>query len=259
MAQIDFVAHLHDDTDRYAFVLGRGPLDAPVSGCPGWDLTALTLHLGKIHRWARLSARTAARPERGAVPGPPDHCDDPGELATWLLDGSAALSETLVGLDPEAPTWHPFPVPLVAGLWPRRMAQETLVHRWDAESAIGPASPIDPVLAADGIDEYFTVMLPRLVVGTQLELPDGHVHVECTDVDSAWSVAARDGELFVTSGVTAAESDQIEHRSRAVDHAILRGSAEQLLLALWGRDGGGPLRVDGDAATAQALLALGGV
>ena len=34
------------------------------------------------------------------------------------------------------------------------MAQETTIHRWDAQTAVGDAENIDVELAADGIDEY---------------------------------------------------------------------------------------------------------
>ena len=35
----------------------------------------------------------------------------------------------------------------------RRMAHETAIHRADAESTAGPITPLDPGLAADGVDE----------------------------------------------------------------------------------------------------------
>lgn len=46
-----------------------------------------------------------------------------------------------------------------ARFWARRMLFETLVHRVDAERAVGGESGIAPALAADGVDE-FLVNLP---------------------------------------------------------------------------------------------------
>ena len=36
----------------------------------------------------------------------------------------------------------------------RRMAQETAIHRWDAESAAGTVTPVESTLASDGIRTF---------------------------------------------------------------------------------------------------------
>ncbi|MGI5328418.1 hypothetical protein [Actinomadura nitritigenes] len=38
---------------------------------------------------------------------------------------------------------------------------EALVHRWDAENALGNRRPLDPVLAGEGVAEVFDTMAPR--------------------------------------------------------------------------------------------------
>jgi len=254
---LDHLDRIVTDTDLFAAAVLRGPLDSPVAACPEWDVQALALHLGHIHRWSRLAAATAARPERGAVPGPPARPGDPQELAAWLREGAAELVATLAGIDPEAPTWHPFPVPLVAGLWPRRQAQETMLHRWDAERAVGEPTPFDPAIAADGIDEYFTVMVPRLLMRDDVRLPDGHVHLECRDLAAGWGVGTEDGEVFVTSGV--AGSSELSAADDA-GRARIDGDAAALLLALWGRTSAtATVSVRGAVALAEAWFDLGGV
>jgi uncharacterized protein (TIGR03083 family) len=253
---LDHLAAITTDAGLFAAAIRRGPLDAPVLACPGWDLRELTLHQGHVHRWSRLAAATGARPGRGAVPGPPERDDDPAELAAWLLDGAAELVATLAQVDPEAPTWHPFPVPLVAGLWPRRQAQETMLHRWDAERAVGATSPLAPAAAADGIDEYFTVMVPRLLMRDGPALPDGHLHLECRDVPAGWGVRAIDGEVFVTSGCA---GDAELPADDAAGRARVDGDAAAILLALWGRGPTAALAVRGDAAVAEQWFGLGGV
>ena len=48
------------------------------------------------------------------------------------------------------------------------MANETLVHRWDAEAGAGIDGPaMDPVIAADAVDEYldFAVSATRAILG----------------------------------------------------------------------------------------------
>ena len=240
-----YLDHVRRDARRVAEVVRTGPLDAGVPACPGWSLRDLVTHLGDVHRWAAMAARTAQRPVEAELDRPPAGGSD--ELAAWIVEGADRLAATLEGLEPSAPTWHPFPVAKVAGLWPRRQAHETAVHRWDAESAVGDVTPIDATLASDGIDEYFELGLPRLVVREGVRLPDGSLHVHCTDVDGEWLVTSADGGLHV-------------RREHAKGDAALRGPAEVLLLALWGRDAPGrdALEVVGDPAVADVVRYLVG-
>jgi uncharacterized protein (TIGR03083 family) len=120
-----------------------------------------------------------------------------------------------------------------ASFWQRRRAQETSVHRYDAETAAGTPTPLDATLAVDGIDEYLTVFLPRLADNFG-DVGDATVHVHCTDVEGEWLIARRDGELTVTA----------EH---AKGDVAVRGSASDLLLFLWGRVPADALEVFGDA------------
>lgn len=229
---IDHVAHVRADGARFADVVRGAPLDAAVPACAGWALRDLAHHLGEIHRWARVAAATGERPNDGALEPPPP--DD--ELADWIDAGVTALADTLDALDPTAATWHPFPTPRVAAVWPRRQAHETVVHRWDAESVTDEHTPIDPELAADGIAEYFELIVPRLVARDDVAPPDEPLVIELTDLGVVVEGAA--------AGVRVVETPE------SVDVAA---SAETMLLALWGR-------VDGPEPSplARAWLTLGG-
>ena len=239
---LDHIAHLRTDGARFAGAVDTGPLEAPVAACGDWDLRQLTHHVGHIHRWARIAATTARRPDRDEIDDPPAD----SELADWIRSGVSDLADALEAIDPDAPTWHPFPVDKVGRVWPRRQCHELSIHRWDAQNAIGSADPIDAELASDGIDEYFEVMLPRLVTRESLELPSDSIHVHCTDVDGEWLVRAIDGEVSMT-------------REHAKGDAALRGPAQHLLLMLWGRPvPDGAVDAIGDTAAADAWLALGG-
>ncbi len=141
-----YLDHVLADTARFAAAVRHGSLDAPVAACPGWDLRGLTAHQGMVHRWARHCAANAAPPESFDAFAPEADLDNEA-LATWLEQGAADLVATLRTIDLEGPTWHPFPVPRIGHVWPRRQAQETLVHRWDAERAIGLSPTIDAPFA----------------------------------------------------------------------------------------------------------------
>jgi uncharacterized protein (TIGR03083 family) len=245
MAGPDHLAHLRSDTTAFAATIEAGTLGLGVPGCPGWDLRELAGHLGWVHRWAATAVRTAAAPDPGAIEAPPDGA---AELAAWVSAGGHALADELEGVDPDAPTWHPFPAPMVAAVWRRRQAQETSVHRWDAESASGRPGPVDPAHAADGVGEYFEVMLPRRFV-RDAGVPPARAEwllVETTDTPGSWWVRAESGEVRT-------------HRTAPGDpSATLRGRAEDLLLALYARRGPETLASEGDPTLVAAWLALGG-
>ena len=218
-----YLEHLTADIERFAAAVRRGPLDAPVSGCPAWDLRQLTAHMGAVHRWARHCAANAAPPEsRDHYQPDPDL--DADALADWLVRGGATLVEVLRTIDLEGPTWHPFPVAKLGRVWPRRQAHETSIHRWDAEHATGPTTPIEAALASDGIDEYLDLVMRRLVQRESVTLPAGSLHIHCTDAHGEWLVSL-DGAFEL-------------ERAHAKGAAALRGPAEALLLRLWNRDSG---------------------
>jgi uncharacterized protein (TIGR03083 family) len=127
----------------------------------------------------------------------------------------------------------------------RRMAQETAVHRWDAEDAIGGQYVIPADLAADGIDEFLQFHTMWKAEGAAPL--GGTVHLHTTDVDGEWLVG---DPLPDTDGDSLSFS--YEH---AKGDAALRGTAETLLLALWRRRTIDDLEVFGDRAVAERLLA----
>ena len=239
--------HLHRislDVATMAEVLDAGPADAPVAGCPGWSVSDLCDHLGEVHRWVIGAITTGGPPTRDPATDPAP--EDPQGRAEWLRGGARRMVELLGSTPPDAPTWHPFPVePKLAGLWPRRQAHEALLHRWDAEQAVDRPASIEARWAADGIDEYFTVMLPRLVVRERLTVPASALTVRVTDVGSVWHVDGGSGSVRLV------DDDPLT--------VTISGSAESVLLRLWGRPiADGALRITGDASVAAQWLALGG-
>jgi uncharacterized protein (TIGR03083 family) len=240
---LDHLALLRDDLDRFATAVEYGPADAPIAGCPGWDLHRLGLHLAGVHRWVLAALELGAAPRPDQLP--PDPEGDLAAVGAYVREGSARLLEALHDVDPDAPTWHPFPVePKLAGLWRRRQAQEASVHRWDAERAIGGTPTIEAAFAADGADEYWHVMLPRMLIREGRATPSTRIATVALDTGQRWCV---DG----ASGMPVAIGDADEA------DVVLESTAETLLLRLWGRPCGEVL-IRGDADAAAAWLALGG-
>jgi uncharacterized protein (TIGR03083 family) len=234
------------DVERFAAVIESVGLDAAVPSTPGWDIARLTEHLGQVHRWAGFCAVRGRSPTEDEAAALESFRRD--GAADWMRSGAADLAATLRALDPGASTWHPFPVSKVAAVWPRRMAHETAVHRWDAEGAVGATSPIDPRLASDGIDEYFELAVPRLGVRDGIDIPHQSLHVHCTDVDGEWLVWSDDDGYHMI-------------RAHEKGDAVMRGPAEVILLLLWGRRSDRLDELDrfGDEAALDAWLALAGM
>jgi uncharacterized protein (TIGR03083 family) len=216
-----------------------GGLDAPVPWVPEWRARDLIGHLGTVHRWTTsiVRAGTTEPPPPGARQTPP--ADE--NLLEWYETGLVELVATLRTVPPDAPAWHMSPAAeRVAASWARRQAHELAVHRLDLEVAAGvQLSPVEPLLAEDGVDELLTVIVPRWAHTEPLATADATVGVRCSDTGRSWSVSVVRGEVTVLPGRTGTEDASAE------------GTATHLLLHLWGRPVG--VTVDGDPA-AEALL-----
>jgi uncharacterized protein (TIGR03083 family) len=240
-----YLTSIRSDSERMTSAAIDGDLSAPVAACPGWDLRQLVAHTGAVHRWATKAITGGRAPERVEYAFPsPDASGD--ELGTWLVDGAAALAASLAGSDPEAPTWHPFGLEQRVWVWARRQAQETMIHRWDAEVAAFGTSALEPASAAAGIAEFFDLALPRIFVRESVPVPSPSLHVHCTDRDGEWIAWNEDGEYRFAP----------EHRT---GDAALRGTAADLLLVLMGRAPRSSIDLVGDSEAAAAWLDLPGL
>jgi uncharacterized protein (TIGR03083 family) len=242
---IDHERIVGHEAARLVAVARQGPLDAPVPGCPGWDVGRLAGHVGRVHRWATAGIREGAEPDGTTLDRPPKG----DAVVDWSADAIGPLLDALK--DAPAPgVWNFVGADDTDGsFWPRRMAVETSIHRWDAEDAVGGAgetSPLDAALAAEGIEEELTVLAPRLLAGRDGIGIGGSLHLHATDAPSEWMVRTEDGTL------------QTE-RGHGKGDAALRGPASSVLLVLYRRlrPGEGGTAVLGDAAVLDRWLALG--
>jgi uncharacterized protein (TIGR03083 family) len=238
---IDYVSQVRRDAAAMADAARRGPLDAPVAACPGWDLNRLVGHVGRVHRWATAAVREGADPTAEIEKAPRDD-----RVVDYLEGGIAPLTEALAAIDPDAPAWNFTAVPGTAVFWPRRMAIETAIHRFDAEAAAAlDPGPIDAALAVEGIDEVLEVWAPTRLAGRDGIDIGGSAHLHATDAEGEWTVRTDDGVLQVSRG-------------HAKGEVALRGPAAALLLVLWRRVAPGDqgTEVFGDAAVLDRWLAL---
>ena len=210
------------------------PLETVVPSCPGWTVRDLLRHLGMVHRWAGsyvAQARTEQRgddqaPDIGPVPA--DH-----DLVAWFRDGHAALVETLEAAPTDLSCWTFFAAPTPLAFWARRQAHETAIHRVDAELAAKTTPHECPAsFATDGIDELLCGFFGRPARVAPVG-PPWSLMVVTSETDEAWSIrVSRDG--------------RVTRRGRSETKCVLRGSANDLYLALWNRRSTDDLHVDGD-------------
>ncbi|MER6387388.1 maleylpyruvate isomerase family mycothiol-dependent enzyme [Streptomyces sp. NPDC001523] len=216
-------------TEAAAFVatVTAADLSTPVPTCPGWTLGDLTRHVGSVHRWFTelLRRRVQQPPARRDVDlRLPEH---PDALPDWLAASAAEAAEVFAATDLDAPMWA-WGVDQHARFWVRRMLFETLVHRVDAELALGLSPRVDHALAVDGIDEFLTNLpfaAPFAPLTARLRAPDRTLRFSCTDGDGDWLVRLRpDGFALLA-----------DHAEPRTADATVRGSAADLLLLLYGR------------------------
>lgn len=231
-----YVAALRHEAAALAAAARAGDLAAPVPSCPEWTVRDLLAHLGRgfrrvatiirDHADAEVSFEGVAVPEEGVV--------------EWFEDATAELVEALTNEEPESPAWNWSGDDQTVAFWARRMAHEVAVHRWDAESARGVAAPIEPELAVDGVDELLDVFLPYSLGRRPVDGLEGTFAVVATDAGEAWSGRMRPDSSEVSRGAAASPPD-----------ATLRGTASDLMLAMWGRSA--PVEASGDARITGVL------
>jgi uncharacterized protein (TIGR03083 family) len=161
MAQLSYdryQAEIEAETARIA-ELGRGADPAaPVPTCPGWTMTKLVKHLGRVHRRGLAIVESRATeyldPHQVDDGMPPE--DAEGRL-TWLISGAERMVRALREAGPQTPVWT-WAEDQSTGFWARRMAHETLVHRADVCLAVGADFTPDPELAADGVSELLDLL-----------------------------------------------------------------------------------------------------
>jgi uncharacterized protein (TIGR03083 family) len=149
--------------------------------------------------------------------------DDPG-LGPWISAGTATMVEQLRKVRAGEACWSWWPEDQTVGFWNRRVALETVVHRWDVERGAGvDIVPTDPALAADTIDEYLDVFVGLQRVLNTAPGAGETAHVHCTDTDGEWFIE------FPAPG------ERVVRREHAKGDVAFRGPAEGLMLYLWGR------------------------
>jgi uncharacterized protein (TIGR03083 family) len=239
MTRDEYIAALRANAHALGAAARSAPLDTRVPSCPEWSLRDLVGHVGSHYRW--VGANLTRAPDDGPQPVRELPPSPGGESAIeWLEQGAEELASALEVADLDAPCWT-FGGEQKVAFWCRRTTQETAVHRWDAQNAAsGAAEPIDPALAADGIDEWLGLL--NAFRGAKLARVEPQtIHLHCTDEPGEWLLSLDASGMQVTP----------EH---AKGDVAARGTASDLLLMLLGRKSASDVEVFGDAALLDSFL-----
>lgn len=225
-----YLDHLRADAAAMTAAARAGRLEAPVPACPEWDLHELMAHTSGVHRWVTAMVADGVR-EPVSRRGMPSAPDGPAVI-DWFEEGAEALIQTLSTAGPDKDVWN-WTDSQRSYFWFRRQAQETAVHRWDAQSVSGAVEPVPVELALDGLDELITMWVPDPDFAPDGPWLAGSLHIHATDGEGEWTLTP--GPEGVRVEVTHGKAD-----------AAVRGPASDLLLFLWNRDA--PVETFGDPA-----------
>ena len=247
------------DHDRYLDCLAADyarlravvPLDpdAAVPTCPGWSVADLTRHVGEVYLHKAAAMREGAEPE----PWPPPELADEEPLA--LLERAyASLRGEFATRRPEDPSGTWYKPDQTVGFWGRRMAQETVIHRIDAELGAGATvAPVPDDLAVDGCDELLKVFLAYSVAEW------GRYFTDILDGSPTWRFALRTGgaawQVVTGPGTCTVTDGTPDGTADGQADVSVSGPPAELLRWLWNREGADPaaVTVDGPPEAVELL------
>ena len=209
------------DVDVNILLNSTEEMNARIPACPDWSVRDLYSHLVGVYRHKIVALDTGAAPEltTGSWGDLPEN-EDPREV---LRREYLQLKSRLESMPSDTPTWSWWPDEQNVGFWQRRMALETVVHRWDLQSAKLPenlltAVPID--LANDGIDELLSWLAWPWDEQPQPEANGQRVGINTPT--ASWIVELHPTRVLVSRG-------------NAVTQASISGDPSEVMLYLWGR------------------------
>jgi uncharacterized protein (TIGR03083 family) len=218
---LDYASIISDESSRIvrAYELDR---QAAIPWSDRWTVGTVARHVAGTHYV--VAEIVSGRPDAdfGLFAELKAPAKDAPEFVGWFRAGTASLLEQLEKVSADEECWSWFEPGRRVGWWARRMAFESVVHRWDTDAAMGDAFPVPSDVAADGIDEYLDVFVAASRAAN--DAPAGPtINFACSDrSDQWWLDLSGHGQRVVCR-----ESGDATVR--------IHGTAEQLLSFVWGR------------------------
>lgn len=218
--------------DALADLFDANDPTTPVPSCGDWTMADLVWHLTEVQLfWGHIIGN---RPEGPETYDPPTRPAD-AELSAGLRIAGVDLVELLSLADDDEAAWS-WSDDHTVGFTVRRQVHESMVHAIDGFLAVSASVPeIEPLLAADGIDELVTVMLTGTPDWATFRADGGVVELVASDTGDQW--ALQPGKII---GIEPTSGKELELDGYELDHdtipmATIEASALDLLLWMWGR------------------------
>ncbi|MEU7478735.1 maleylpyruvate isomerase N-terminal domain-containing protein [Lentzea sp. NPDC042327] len=194
---------------------------AEVPTRPGWTVQDLVIHLARFLETSTAYLRTGSRNPMAPPPAPTGL--SPLEYLDLQL---VAANEILTAVPGNRPVWTFSPsAPDLAWVWHRRIAHETVLRRFDAQTVVRTLVGTDADLCADGIDEVLTTIVAAKLDGDSPAVLSGTAVVRPTDVPESWLISFTPGGVpDVRAAAPGEEGD-----------AGVTGEAELVYFWLWNR------------------------
>jgi uncharacterized protein (TIGR03083 family) len=233
-------------------------LDVRVPTCPEWTLFDLVQHLGEGRlAWAATIAAGPDATAKSAPQGDPAAPRGHDALLAWLAASTQQLLNALQEAGPDRGCWAWWgksQSPQTCGAAARRQLHEIAVHTYDAQLTVGAPQPLPDEVALDGVDEFLSTICSTTVAWPH-EPAVVDYHTTTTTEGHSWrnwlsGAGSRVAELPTPTTMPAANEDP-----DAAADASARGTANEPVLALYGRMPLDSLKLDGNRNLFDQLVA----
>jgi uncharacterized protein (TIGR03083 family) len=246
----DLLRLIDERSTAFRAAIAAAPnLDVQVPTCPEWTLFDLVRHLGEGRRaWAATIAAGPDATAKSAPQGDPGAPREREALLAWLAASTQELLDALRAAGPDRGCWAWWgrsQSPRTCGAVARRQLHEIAVHTYDAQLTVGAPQPLPDEVALDGVEEFLstfcttTVAWPHEPAAADYHATEGRSWRQRLSADGA-----RAARLPAAAGEDPAAAD-----------AAARGTANELVLALYGRIPLDSLKLDGNRHLFDQLVA----
>lgn len=259
-----YLDHIRSESARFRAVLADTDPTAPVPTAPDWTAADLLWHVAAEvqHFWTYVLESRPAEPTEDTyteLERPTDASYQ--DLLARFDELNARFLKTLEQTRPEEPVWS-WSNDQTAAFTYRRQAHEILIHRLDAELTAGTVTPLDPALAADGVDELLDVFYGGKPDWATFAGGDHYVRVDAVDTGTQTWV-----QLGLVSG-TRPNGDRLEDEpdlsvvpaedvpAGTEPDVVIEGPAADLDAWLWRRRDDEGIEVTGDTDIYERFRAL---
>ncbi|GAA2136477.1 maleylpyruvate isomerase family mycothiol-dependent enzyme [Kitasatospora kazusensis] len=250
----DLLRLIDDRSTAFRAAIAAAPgLDVQVPTCPEWTLFDLAQHLGEGRlAWA---ATVAAGPGATAKSAPRGDAAAPREreaLLAWLAASTQELLDALREAGPDRGCWTWWgksQSPQTCAGAARRQLHEIAVHTYDAQLTVGTPQPLPDEVAVDGVEEFLSTICTTTEAWPH---EPGAVDYHATEGRSWRNSFSAEGARF--SRIPVPGSTPATAADPAAADASARGTAHELVLALYDRIPLDSLKLDGNRAVFDQLV-----